>query len=230
MNLIKFLQWGCVAGGFLLSSCSLKSGSIPSSLGILHDPQVTPEKSNQLEYATEGRADILGPGMLTDALNYRYGFSKNSEWRGTFSMIRWEFHQSEDYAAQIYLLNLNYKRSVNPNFAYWLGAGGGLSKYADLVSVQLGASLGYGNAYLIPYVATEAWISAPFNTRKYCHVDDAQDCDYASLTNGVGFDVGLKLNYFKNFKFGFEWGMDVAASSKDRFLVVGGGLSLGYVF
>ncbi|MFO0694040.1 MAG: hypothetical protein U0230_10830 [Polyangiales bacterium] len=159
-----------------LAACAETLPSPPATLGHHLSPASLGEGETTLAANVEGGGSVFGPGLVAAEVSARHGVGERLDVgaRLTAAVLLGDQYANPPhrgvYAARLFL----HHETVRRILALHAGAGGGGSAAGGYVAADVGFTVGYENAYVVPFLSGQFFASAPVtkNTLVLVRADD----------------------------------------------------------
>ncbi len=145
----------------------------PTSTGaFLETPHTAAPGDQRIDAAACSVGQLFSAGLGSATLGYTRGIDENTELTiaplfqayndGSGRVQNFERKDSYGYGADVRVKTRPFDAK---HFAIFVGLGGLVNHYASLVAPSLGASLGYENDYVVPFLDAQVYAAAPLLRR-----------------------------------------------------------------
>lgn len=190
------------------TGCSRHMMTPPSRIGEFETPTVLAKDEKSVTLSGGGNVGVFYTGAAAGSIQARKGLGDGREAGFDATLLKVGIGDEGRIAddASPYVLTINSRYKWNPTGAErWLslfgGIGFGFSEPTVFSTFEGGFSLGWDNAYLVPYVGSKGTLDIPI-TSKYVdvresksEVDEGDAPEKAPLTVGAMSFAGLKLPF-----------------------------------
>ena len=187
------------------TGCTAHVYAPPSRMAALDGPSLVGEGKTEVSGQFGLGVQVLGSGYHAGGVQVRHGISEQVEVTGNASYFAVSGRRDGDLSPNaaepdatyhpeeetwfLYAGRVGMKWSppeVGGHVAIFSGIGGGYSDAGGFVSTDLGVSVGYNNAYVVPFAAVGGFISVPVGSKAI----DISDNGKASVMQTAQFTYG----------------------------------------
>jgi hypothetical protein len=145
----------------LASACTPRVYSPPARTLPLETPATLEPGAYGFDAEGGYSGAVFGPELATAALRVRRGLDEGIEAAAELGFVHVDRGGDTDTHPNGYLVRAGIKLQPEQAFALRAGVGGGGSAAGGFVSPDIGITLAFENAYFVPFVSGDAWVSQP---------------------------------------------------------------------
>ncbi len=226
---------------WLVSGCAVQMFLPPTGISALVEtPTTVGEGAHAVRGSVGGIGRLLGAAVRSGSITYTRGLSETSEitvgpvvqnyGKGGESIDGFEPSHAFGYGADV-----RYKARPfgTEHVAVYAGGGGTYNRYAAFVTAQVGASVGYANAYVVPFFDVHAYGAEPLASTDFVFRGDKSAPGkvlHPSRTGGLLASGGLCANLPGGIEVAASVNVGGVLSETDKATVGGFVLGAGYKF